>query len=457
MKRKLGIIGLALALPMALTACVGGSDDSTSSASGSAAAGSGTGEVSYWLWDASQQPAYQACADAFHTANPDVTVKITQLGWDDYWTKLTAGFISGTAPDVFTDHLSKYPEFVSNSQLLALDDIVAADKVATDVDQPGLAELWVANDGKRYGLPKDWDTIGLFYNKAMTDAAGLTEEQLGALEWNPTDGGTYEQAIAKLTVDANGVHGDQPGFDKANVKTYGLGLNKSGGGDGQTQWSMYTGSAGDWTYTNKDTWGDHYNYDDPTFQQTIGWWRSLIDKGYMPPLEKTVGASDTDQFGAGNYAMLTEGSWNTNTVTGSQGLTVGIAPTPIGPTGKRASMFNGLADSIWIGSKNQAAAAKWVEFLGSADCQDIVGKAGVVFPAIPSGTEAAEAAFKAKGIDVSAFTQQVEDKTTFLFPLTDHGAAISQIMLPAMDSVMNFSAEPSSLSDANEQVNALFQ
>jgi multiple sugar transport system substrate-binding protein len=456
MKRKLGVLGLALALPLVLTACVGGSDDSSSTA-GSAAAGSGTGEVSYWLWDANQQPAYQACAEAFHTANPDVSVKITQLGWDDYWTKLTAGFIAGTAPDVFTDHLSKYPEFVKNGQLLALDDMVKADNVPTDIYQPGLAELWVGQDGKRYGLPKDWDTIAVFYNKAMTDAAGLTAEQLGALEWNPTDGGTYEQAIAKLTVDANGVHGDQPGFDKSNVKTYGLGLNGSGGGDGQTQWSMYTGSAGDWTYTNKETWGDQYNYNDPKFQETIAWYRSLIEKGYMPPLEKTVGASDTDQFGAGNYAMITNGSWNTNSITGSKGLTVGIAPTPIGPSGARASMFNGLGDSIWIGSKNQAAAGKWVEYLASPACQDIVGKSAIVFPAIPSGTEAAEAAFKAKGIDVSAFTQQVNDKTTFLFPLTDNGAAISQIMKPAMDNVMNFSADPSSLTDANDQVNALFQ
>lgn len=30
-----------------------------------------------------------------------------------------------------------------------------------------------------------------------------------------------------------------------------------------------------------------------------------------------------------------------------------------GPSGKRASMYNGLADSIWVGSDNKPAAAKW--------------------------------------------------------------------------------------------------
>ena len=57
--------------------------------------------------------------------------------------------------------------------------------------------------------------------------------------------------IAHLTVDESGKRGDEPRFDKSKVKVYGLGLNGgSGGGDGQTQWSMYTGSN-NWNYTDK--------------------------------------------------------------------------------------------------------------------------------------------------------------------------------------------------------------
>ena len=113
-------------------------------------------------------------------------------------------------------------------------------------------------------------------------------------------------------------------------------------------------------------------------------------------------------------------------------------------------------NSVWTGSKNKPAAIKWVEYLGSAACQDIVGKAGVVFPAIPSGTDAAEAAFKAKGIDVSSFTVQVKDGTTFLFPITDHASQITNIMQPAVDAVFTGKAKADSLTAANEQVNQLF-
>ena len=211
-----------------------------------------------------------------------------------------------------------------------------------------------------------------------------------------------------------------------------------------------------WTVTDKNPWGTHYNYDKPEFQNTMTWMRSLIEKGYMPSVEAVTGQSSADTYGAGKYAMITNGSWMINQMNSYKGVETMTAPTPVGPSGKRSSMYNGLADSVWTGSKNKPAAIKWVEYLGSAACQDIVGKAGVVFPAVPSGTDAAEAAFKAKGIDVSSFTVQVKDGTTFLFPITDHASQITNIMQPAVDAVFTGKAKADSLTAANEQVNQLF-
>ena len=176
----------------------------------------------------------------------------------------------------------------------------------------------------------------------------------------------------------------------------------------------------------------------------------------MPSVAAVTGQDSSSIFGAGKYAMLTNGSWTTNSIFGSKGIDVGLAPTPTGPSGKRASMYNGLADSIWVGSKNKPAAAKWVEFLGSPECQNIVGEKAVVFPAIPEATDKAEAAWKAKNIDTTPFTIQVKDKTTFLFPITDHASQIDGIMHPAMDDVLSGKAPVTSLTDANNQVNQLF-
>ena len=64
-----------------------------------------------------------------------------------------------------------YPELAENKQLLPIDDAVKKDNIDLAAYNEGLADLWVGQDGKRYGLPKDWDTVGLFYNKAMTRPA----------------------------------------------------------------------------------------------------------------------------------------------------------------------------------------------------------------------------------------------------------------------------------------------
>ena len=446
MKKTLGVAAAAAAIALSLSACGAPAPASTEA----------KGEINYWLWDANQLPAYQQCADDFTKANPDIKVKITQRGWDDYWTTLTNGFVAGTAPDVFTDHLAKYPEFASKKQLLPLDDAVKNDKLDLDIYNKGLSDLWVTEDGKRYGLPKDWDTVAMFYNKKLVADAGYTEEQLKSLDWNPQDGGSYEKAIAHLTVDKNGVRGDEAGFDKNNVAVYGLGLENSGSGTGQTQWSFLSATMG-WTHTDKNPWGKEFKYDDPKFQETIAWWTGLVDKGYMPKLETTVGASVTDNFGAGKAAINTNGSWMIGQYTSYKGVETGIAPTPKGPDGKRASMFNGLADSIWAGTKNPAASVKWVEYLASTACQDVVASKAVVFPAISTSSELAAKAFEAKGVDVSAFTTHVKDDTTFLLPIADKAAKVEGIMKPAMDAVLSGKKPASSLSEANEQVNALFK
>src|SRR6478752_1086235 len=321
-RKRLGtaVVGAAI-LSLALTACGGGSSDSGGGGGDTGGAidtSNASGEVSYWLWDANQLPAYQQCADEFHAKNPNITVKITQAAWDDYWSKLTNGFVGGTAPDVFTDHLSKYPEFVSQEQLVPLDDTLKKDGVDTSIYQKGLADLWVGQDGKRYGLPKDFDTVSVFYNKKLIADGGYKESDLANMTWNPDDGGTYEKIIAHLTVDKNGKRGDDGG---------------SGAAYGQTQWSMYTGTL-PWQVTDKNPWGTHYNFDDPNFQKTMGWMRSLIDKGYMPSIEAVTGQSSDTIYAAGKYAMITNGSWMIGQMFGYKGIETGLAPTPTGPSGK---------------------------------------------------------------------------------------------------------------------------
>ena len=254
-KRRILIAGL-VPVVLALGACSGGSADDTSSS------GSGKVQLSYWLWDANQQPGYEQCATDFTAANPDITIKFQQYAWDDYWTKLTASFVGNSAPDVFTDHLSKYADFAGQKQIVPLDDLIAKDGFDTSVFAPGLVDPWKFTDGKTYGIPKDWDTTAFFYNADMIKDAGYTEDDLAGLTWNPDDGGTFEKLVAHLTVDKNGVRGDEAGFDKSAVAVYGIGINPEYDVTGQMQWANFTGSL-PFDALDKNPWGTHYNLDDP--------------------------------------------------------------------------------------------------------------------------------------------------------------------------------------------------
>lgn len=453
MIRRLAVGAAALTLALLTTAC-GGS------------VGGRNGTIEYWLWDSGQQPGYQKCADAFAQQNPGLTVHISQNGWDSYWSKLTAGFIADTAPDVFTDHLAKFAQYVDLEVLRPLDDLAPTADIQDSDYQQGLAELWKGKDGKRYGAPKDWDTIAIFYDAKAVKDAGIDPATLRDLTWNPQDGGTFEKTVAHLTIDNNGVRGDEPGFDKNNVRTHGLASEGSGGaGWGQTQWSAFTGSAG-WQPTDRNPWGSRFNLDQPAFQDTLTWYFGLADKGYMPTYAEIGGSNaiGTDkQIQSGISAMGLSGSWMISTfskLTDEAGnkLDIGIAPTPIGPIGKRASMFNGLADSITSLSKQPENAAKWVKYMSGAECQNIIGESGVVFPARPEATEKAIAYNKTeRNLDVTPFTDQVKDKTTFLFPVTTNAADITALLIPRMDSVYIGSDPVSSLTGVNKQLDNLFK
>jgi multiple sugar transport system substrate-binding protein len=432
----------ALALPLA--ACSGGSDDDT---------GGGNVTLNYWLWDDKQQPAYQECADAFTKANPNVTIKFTQTAWDQYWQNLTTQLASGGAPDVWTDHASYYPQFVSSNQILDIQPFVDKDKVDLSQYQAGLADLFV-KDGKRYGLPKDWDTMALVYNtKLVKDTAGLPD-----LTWNPTDGGTFEQAIAKATVDAKGHNGLDPAFDKAHVKVYGFLPEWADGSQGQNGWGDLAVSNG-FTYLDKNPWGTHYNYDDPKLAETIAWFKHLIDAGYAPKFDKQSTLSRDAVMDAGVGAFTIVGSWTISSYLGDAAKQkYAFAPLPTGPTGRKTAI-NGLSDAIYAGTKHPDQAWAWVKFLGSADCQNIVGGHAVVFPAVKSGTEKALGAHRAAGRDVSVFTDEATAPGgTFFLPITDHGNEVSQTVQDAIQSVALGQAAPAdALKKANDQVNGLLK
>jgi multiple sugar transport system substrate-binding protein len=435
---------VAVLLTISLSACSGGGEESAG----------GPVTLRYAMWDAYQAPIYEKCAQAFQQANPNIKIKIEVTEWGAYWGSLATNFIADTAPDVFVDHLAKYPEFARSKVIEPVDGYAQRDGVDADQYLPGLADLWRTPDGKRYGFPKDWDTVAIAYNKAMLRKAGVTEAELRDATWNPQDGGTFERIAARLATDRNGRHGDQPGFDPDNVAVYGIGLDTAGLNYGQTTWAGFARSLG-FELLDRNPWGERYNYGDARLVQTMAWWRHMIQKGYLPSLARAKTLSQDAMFAAGKVALAIDGSWSINALTSGKDIQVGFAPQPKGREGSW-SMFNGLADSIWSGGRHKEQAWQWMKFLASSGCQNVVGASAVVFPAIPEAAEQAFATREQQSIDVSAFTSYVDAKHTLLYPITNKAAQIQLLVTPVMEKILLGQADPARVLPAvNNDVNKL--
>ncbi|WP_369371820.1 sugar ABC transporter substrate-binding protein [Promicromonospora sp. Populi] len=423
---------------LALSACGAGGAEGGDSASGT---------IQWWTWDEKQAVSWGKCVEPFEEANPDIDVEVKQYAWEDYWTKLTAGFVAGSAPDTFMNHTSNYPEFVDQGQLLALDDMI--DGSGYDISQIGVGvDTWKYSDGGTYGLPKDWATVGFFYDKAKLTDAGLTEDDVQNMTWNPEDGGSFEHIVARLTVDENGVRGDEPGFDKDNVATYGINSLGSNGINGQDTWANFASTTG-WKLGDKDSFPTTFNYADERYVQTAEYLRGLAERGLSPEEgEFTLGAAE--QLGSGSVAMVSGGSWYATTFFALDAIDVGIAPSVANENGERAGLSNSNADSIWAGTQHPDAAFKWISYMGSPECQDVAGVDGTFFPSIDQSMEKTKAALLDQGIDITPYTQQFVDGTLFETPVFVGGQEMGSAISPLMEAYFTGEREEDVFAEMDE-------
>jgi multiple sugar transport system substrate-binding protein len=411
------------------------------------------GQVKYMLWDSIQLPAYRQCAADFAARNPGSTVKISQAGWGDYWTAISMGFIAGAAPDVFVNHLSKAPQFAGNGLLVDLGPYIRRDALDLSAFPPALVDVW-GRGGRQYGLPKDWDTVGLMVNLAHAKKAGVGLAELQSMHWNPRDGGSFEQVLRRLTLDTQGRNALHPAFDKKSVAVYGYQNPGPGGMAGQIEWSHFAVSNG-FSFQARP-WATPFHYDDPRLAETIDWLAGLPSKGLSNAYQNTLSLGSGAMFVAGRVAIVPDGAWMISYFAGNAKFDHTWVPLPRGPSGRRASMLNGVADSIWAGSQVKEEAWKWVKYLASPACQSVVAATGVVFPSIQGMAERVVELHRAKNVDASAFLTMAREQT-FLSPVADNAAQIEELMKGAIESVLlGRRAAGPALKEANDKANRLF-
>jgi multiple sugar transport system substrate-binding protein len=328
------------------------------SACGQKAPAPGVTEITVMQWGSPEElTVWQQITEDFQKANPDIKVNVEVSDWDTYWTKVDTLFAAQTPPDIFAIDAPFYMDWQSRGALLNLQPYIDQSPDFLDGFYPESLKVYQLDDGY-YGLPRDFQTIVLFYNKDMFDAAGLDY---------PDDSWTYDdlRAAAKvLTLDKDGDgKTDQYGF---NFDTWDLEP-----GWGEVIWS-YGGEIVSEDYT-------HTLLGDP--KAMAGWQllydMMMVDKSSPDPI--VAGEFGSDPFLAGIAAMTPMGHWAVPEYS-TGGFNMDVALLPKGPDGERFTSVNSAGFVIARQSKAPDAAWKFIQYASSEAAQIKLTELGFAIP-----------------------------------------------------------------------------
>ncbi|MET3287836.1 UNVERIFIED_CONTAM: multiple sugar transport system substrate-binding protein [Brevibacillus sp. OAP136] len=364
MKKKLLSISMVAAL-MALAGCSGQSagntaptTDNNAQAGNQAAASGEKVDLTYAVWDKNQLPAMEEIAKKFNESHGNINVKVELTPYKQYFTKMDAAAQGDSLPDVFWMNGPNIVKYASNDMLLPLDDQIKADGVDLNNYPKALVDIYTV-DGKTYGLPKDFDTIGLWYNKKMFDDAKIPYPDAS---W---DWAKLKEAAAKLTDKNKGVWGfaSRP-WGQENF------------------YNVIAQNGGFVISDDKKTSG----YDKPETIQALNFLVDFIKDGTSPTAQQMDETSAPQLFESGKLAMLYDGAWMVSEFAQND-YTKDKVNVAVLPKGKEnTSVIHGLANVVAAKTKHPKEAWEFVKYLGGKDAAEIQASKGAAIPAL-NGTQ----------------------------------------------------------------------
>ena len=168
-------------------------------------------EIHYAFWHGALEEFYNSCKADFEAAHPGVKIILEPTSWDEYWTKLEAAATGGSIADVFHMNGVNIKKYADGGVLMPLDEQIAKSDVDLANYPPAMNEMYNFR-GVQYGIPMDYDTVGLWYNKTLFDQAGIAYP---TSEWTWDDMIAAAKAINALGDDIYGIaanYEEQQGF-----------------------------------------------------------------------------------------------------------------------------------------------------------------------------------------------------------------------------------------------------
>ena len=296
--------------------------------------------LSTWSSSQVETEAINMLIDAFRNKYPDIPIEIQTLV-GEYNDALQTQLLSGGGPDIF------WIDAYTINQYINLDVL----EPLTDFNTEGFITNMLApfySDNTLYAVPKDFSTLALFYNKDMTEAAGITIRD--NMTWQE-----FTNNAAKLTTSS--VVGLGAVFELAR-------LHYMLQSDGST-----IEVNGNPNITNRNV---YY-----ILNELI----KLRDNKYMiTPTDAGKGWLG-ELFGAEMVAMAVEGPWSYSYLKESfPNLNFGIVQVPKNPNGSESTAAYTVGYGINKNSQNKEWAKTFIEFATSEEGMKIPTEKASLLP-----------------------------------------------------------------------------
>lgn len=435
--RKALALTLAAAMSLSLAAC-GGSASSTAGETASAAASTASGDsavtLNWAIWDKDSTAYWQALADGYTAAHPNVTIEMTDLGSSDYMTQLATQLAGGNGElDVLSiKDIPGYSNLINLGMLEPMND-----KLTTPTaDFGGVLEQLTAEDGNFYAVPFRSDFWVVYYNKDLFDAAGVDY---------PTNDMTMEDydALARRMTSGEGadkVYGCHYHTWRSAVSLFGILDGKN---------TIIHGS---------------YDFLKPYYDMIIAQQNDGICMDYGEI--KTANLHYSGAFENGQAAMVNMGSWFIATLqkynaeaaaNGVQPVNFGIVKYPH-PAGVAAGSTLGTVTSLAVNvnSEKKDAAVDFVNWCASSEGAAAVAAVGT-FPAVATAeTNAIIAGTEGFPQDENSLEALNTSAIYLEMPLSDKASEIETVLNQEHDAIMT-GAETvdEGIANMNEQVSAI--
>lgn len=413
-KKTVMVVAVSLGVAAGLVGC-----SSTASNNGSGADSSKPVTLQFWTgFTGGDRPGYEAIVNDFNASQKHIKVVFTAESWDSLNQKLPSALLTSAGPDIATIDGNSLSQFVKTKSIIPITATGSgAAKINVDKFAPALNKLYTY-DGKLYGVPANFATLSLYYNKALFAKAGITDPPATVKEF---------QKDAKL-LTGDGISGLVLA-DHATIPMWPV-LQWMSGGD------IFNSKGCSVLDSSKDV-------------ASLQPWADLVSQDKISPVGLTGAEADT-VFSAGKAAMEMNGPWAAPGYK-SAGIDLGIAPIP---TGVNGPVTLGTSGPIGVSAKSahQAEAQQFLAYYTGKIAQ-VKFSLGQGFPSFR--TDLASDPQLAANPIVKVFTDQVSGARLYPGRVTSANQVDSDGYIPMIGEITRGTNVKDATSKATSIINGL--